>query len=272
MNRLFKLQRLIIYNQTRLAGHAKWQNIKSTKTANDDLKCKTISRYVLMVRRAIIAGDRQTDPKLNTKLGTVLAEAAKLNVPKATLERAIARALNLKVIPLNLEIQGPGGCSLIVRCETENIGLLRREVKKVIKKFDSNIMGDDTLINMFKSQGFVRAAYKLNDGREINDEYAEEAAILSNAQEVYLEVNEDTSDDELSKQWVFLTDAETLNPCRGELEKQGFKILSHDLDLVPYRTIDFGPGVYEKVVELQASLQELDQVVDIFHNVKESDQ
>lgn len=255
-----------IYNQTRPAGHAKWQNIKGTKQATDLAKGKLVSRYVQLVRKAVVTGGMQTDPRLNTKLGDVLSEANKLNVPKATLERAITRAVNLKIISLNIEIQGPGGSSIIARCETENIPNLRRDVKKAIKKFDSNIMPDDTLINMFKSQGFIRTALITSDGRDICEEFAEEAAIMANAQEVYQETIGE-NDENLNSAWVFLVDAETLNPCKGELEKLKFKILSCDLDLVPYREIKFGEDVCEKVVELQKALRELDQVVDVYTNV-----
>lgn len=255
----------------RHAGHAKWQNIKSTKQANDLLKCRTISRYVQLVRKAIVLNKMQTDPKLNSKLAAVLAEALKANVPKATLERAIERSQNIKLKALNLEIQGPKGSSIIARCETDNIPLLRRDVKKLLKKYDSNLMPDDTLVNMFKSQGFIRAATKTPDGREISQDYAEEAAIIGNAAEVNLETeypNPDTG--ELTDVWVFSTDADSLHPCKGELEKQGLQILSVDLELVPYRYIRFDDATVEQVQELELSLKELEQVLDVFHNVEQS--
>lgn len=255
----------VINNQKRFAGHAKWQNIKNTKQSNDLAKGKLISRYVMLVKKAIVSNNMQSDPKLNSALAGVLSEANKMNIPKATLERAITRATNLKIYPVNLEIQGPGGCTLILRCETENNGFLRREIKKILKKFDANLMPDDSLISMFKSRGFVRAAVKTVDGRDINQDFAEEAAILANAEEVYQE-EYDSTDAGLSKAWVFNTDANSLNPCKGELKKLGFKVLSTDLELVPFRRIDFGNDVGEKVIELSKALSEHEQVLDIFHN------
>lgn len=257
----------LIYNQVRLAGHAKWQNIASTKRANDLNKCRTISRYVLLVRRAIINNSRQTDPKLNTKLADVLAEASRMNVPKATLDRAIARAVNIKIISHNLELQGPGGTSLILRCETDNVATLRRDIRKIAKKFDAVIMNEDTLINMFQSRGFIRAATKTRDQREIDADFAEEAAILSSAEEVNLEINEDIEDQDLKRVWVFNTDANNLNPCRGELEKLGIRVLNCELDLVPYRSVDFGEEIYQKVEQMIVLLREHEQVIDVYHNL-----
>lgn len=254
--------------QVRFAGHAKWQNIKSTKSANDQARAKLISRYVLLVRRAVVMGGYQGDPKLNSKLQGVLSEAQKLSLPKATMERAIERALNIKVVSANICIEGPGKSSLIARCETENLTNLRREIKKAIKGFDASILPDDSITNMFQSKGVIRTSTIMttSDKRLIDHDYAEESAIMANAEDVHLE---DLGEDEESKSWVFHTDSVNLEPCKGTLEKLGFKIISSDLDLVPHREVDFGDDIYEKVVELSKTLRSHEQVIDVFHNVAE---
>lgn len=253
------------FYQVRYAGHAKWQNIKGTKLANDAARSKLISRYVGLVKKAVIAGGYIGDPKLNGKLATVLAEAQKLSLPKATLERSIERALNIKVIPVNIFIQGPGGSAIIARCETENISNMRRELKKVCKKFDASVLPDESLMNMFRSKGIIRASTVMStsDQREISQDYAEESAIMTNAEEVYLERIEG---DESTKSWVFTTDAINLDPCKSSLEKLGFKITSSELELVPYREIDFGEDLYDKIEELIQVLRSIDQVVEVYHN------
>lgn len=244
--------------QVRWAGHAKWQNIKNTKQANDLAKGKLISRYVLMVRRAIITNGRIIDPKLNSRLATVLAEANKLNVPKATLERAITRAANVQVKTVNVEFQGPQGSSLIVKCETDNKNMLKKELKKVAKKFDAVLLPDESITNMFRSQGQIRASTKRKDDQILDHEGAEDAAIIANAQEVLAE-----SDDV----WLFTTESEQVNSCRGELEKLGIQIIDSEVELVPYRCIRFSEDTIEKIVSLCEALRELDQVVDVYHNV-----
>jgi len=227
---------------------------------------------VASVKKAILAGGMQTNPRLNTKLGDVLAEAAKFNVPKATLERAIARAQNMKITAANVEIQGPGGCSIVVRCETENISSFRRDLKKALRGHDSVILANDSILNMFRSQGFIRAATKTKDGRDVNEEYAEEAAIIANAESVCLECVENATDENLAKNWLFITDQQSMNVCRSELEKLGLNIISTDLDLVAYRAVNFGPGVYEKLEKVLQVLREQEQIVDIFHNVAPPDE
>lgn len=234
--------------------------------ANDAARCKLISRYVHLVRRAVIAGGYIGDPKLNGKLAAVLAEAQKLSLPKATLERSIERALNVKIVPANVFIQGPGGSAIVARCETENVSNLRREFKKACKKLEANVLPDDSMMSMFRSKGIIRTSTIMNaaDQREIDSDYAEESAIMSNAEEVYLE--EIGEGNEATKSWVFHTDAANLDPCRSSLEKLGFKVTSSELELEAYREVDFGEEAYEKIEQLIETLRSLDQVVDVYHN------
>lgn len=259
----YKLSQIV----TRCAGHAKWQNIRSAKQANDQLKSKTCFRYVQLVRKAIVSNNMQTDPRLNKQLGDVLHEASKMNVPKATLERAIARAKNIKILSFNLEIQGPGKSSIILRCEADNVNTAKKEVKRVCKKFDSHIMPEDTIIKMFKSQGIVRTSSKSTDGQDIDIDAAEEAAINANAEEVNMEVHEDVQDEEYAKTFLFITNHDQVNQCKGELEKQKFKVLSCETELVPYNKIDFGEEITEIVDELTIALKDLQEVVAIYTNI-----
>lgn len=253
-------------DQVRFAGHAKWQNIKSTKQATDIAKGQLISRYVQLVKKAIVMNGMKTDPKLNSKLAAVLSEASKFNVPKATLDRAITRATNMKLLSITVTIEGPGKSTIIARCETEAPSVLRREIKKAVRKLDAALLPENSLMSMFKSQGFIRATTTTHDGIEVTGDFAEEAAIVANAQDVYLEEHADAKDPSLSKLWVFTTDAETLNTCRGELEKLKMNVTSSDLDLVPYNAIDFGVEVHDQIMEIVKVLREMEQVVDVFHN------
>lgn len=253
-----------LYQPLRYAGHAKWQNIKGTKLANDLAKGRLISRYVLMVRKAIVTNKMISDPKLNNKLAAVLAEANKFNVPKATLDRAIARSANVKMVSCTVEIQGTEGWSMIVKAETDNKSFLRRDIRKAIKKFDSGLVPDDTINSMFKSQGFIRTTTKAKDGNDVSQDSAEEAAIMSGAEEVFLE---SYGDENVPSVWCFSTSEETLNACKGELEKQGLQVISAELEYKPHREVDFGPEVSNKVQSILEALEEFDQIEFIAHNV-----
>lgn len=124
---------LFTIQQIRCKGHSKWQNIKSTKEANDQAKARIIGKYVTLIRKCVI--DKGPDPKSNVKLAGLLLDAKKNNVPIDTINRNIKRASELKTIPTVLELLGPAGSLVVLNCEAINKGKLRQEIFKVCKKF-----------------------------------------------------------------------------------------------------------------------------------------
>merc|ERR1712212_1000426 len=75
--------------QLRLAGHAKWQNIASTKKKKDGEKSSLYGRFALMISKAVREGG--PDPVSNLTLAKVLEQAKKNHVPKSTTDGTIAK-------------------------------------------------------------------------------------------------------------------------------------------------------------------------------------
>lgn len=251
---------ILCHAQYRQAGHAKWQNIRHTKLAQDGLKAKLNGRIVFAIKKAIVSNNRQTDPKLNRELAAVLVEAARNNVCKATVERAIERTKNMKFYTVTIEIEGPAKSSILLKAETDNAGFLRRDVRKVLKKFEAFLLPDDSIINMFRNQGCVRTELTKKDGKAIDMDEAEEAAIEVNAEEVYIEDNGE------EKTYVFITNPDIVNQSSGQLQKLGFKVKYSESDLVPYRKVEYDQATLEKIEEVVKSLRALPDVIDVYTN------
>lgn len=122
----------INFQQERYAGHSKWSNIKHIKAANDAKKGIASARYCQMIRRAVSEGGG--DPKLNTKLGELIATAIKNNMSKATIDRVIKKAGEATFEKGFVEIMGPGGCLLVVEVETDNLNRLKYDLKVLAKQ------------------------------------------------------------------------------------------------------------------------------------------
>ncbi|VDP68580.1 unnamed protein product [Schistosoma mattheei] len=71
----------------RFAGHAHWQNVKHIKEAGDREKAQTALYYIKAAQKAV-RGIR--DPKKNSKLAAVLAEAKTKSVPYSTFEKLLS--------------------------------------------------------------------------------------------------------------------------------------------------------------------------------------
>lgn len=121
----------VLASQQRFAGHAKWQNIAHTKAANDKAKGQRTNRYCMMIRRACAHG---TDPKVNDKLRDVIAQALKCQIARATIDRQIERAKNVKIREVIVEVATPGGAFLLCEVETDNISRTRADLKKIMRK------------------------------------------------------------------------------------------------------------------------------------------
>lgn len=121
----------VLASQQRFAGHAKWQNIAHTKAANDKAKGQRTNRYCMLIRRACVSG---TDPKVNDKLRDIIALALKSQVPRATIDRQIERAKQVKLKEMVIEVMTPGGAFLLCEIETDNISRTRQDMKKILRK------------------------------------------------------------------------------------------------------------------------------------------
>lgn len=124
---------LLFYQQERFAGHSKWQNIKHVKASNDQKKGVTASRYSMLIRRAVVEGG-SPDPKLNSLLDTLVKQASKANVQKTTIERAISKATNAKMVFGLVEVMTPGGAFIMCDIETDQLNRTKYDIKQAVKR------------------------------------------------------------------------------------------------------------------------------------------
>src|SRR5918911_3123211 len=103
-----------------MAGHSHWSKIKRAKGANDAKRGKIWSK----IARKIIISARSGggDPRDNLNLRYIIDEARAVNMPKDTIEKAIAKgtgelgAENYE--SATYEGYGPGGVAIIIEALT----------------------------------------------------------------------------------------------------------------------------------------------------------
>ena len=105
-----------------MAGHSKWANIKHRKGRQDEKKQKIFSKFIRELTVASrLGGPIATD---NPRLRLALDKALGANMPKDTIDRAIARgagnseADNLEEI--KYEGYGPNGVAILIDAMTDN--------------------------------------------------------------------------------------------------------------------------------------------------------
>ena len=105
-----------------MAGHSKWANIKHKKARQDAKRGKIYTKLIREITVAARMGGG--DPADNPRLRLAVDKALGANMPKDTIERAIARGAGgldeSNVEELTYEGYGPGGVAVLVEVMTDN--------------------------------------------------------------------------------------------------------------------------------------------------------
>lgn len=130
----------------RFAGHAHWQNVKHIKEAGDREKAQTALYYIKAAQKAIrgklkisfysiiiVDGGGIRDPKKNSKLAAVLAEAKTKSVPYSTFDKLLST--DNQIEPYIIEIKAPGGLFVIVESRAKHVANERQRVCSIAKKY-----------------------------------------------------------------------------------------------------------------------------------------
>jgi YebC/PmpR family DNA-binding regulatory protein len=237
-----------------VAGHSHSANIARRKNAVDAKRGKEFSKLA----RAIISAARQGggDPDQNLKLKYAIEKAKAGNMPKDTIERAVAKgsgSLEADAYEeLTYEGYAPGGIALMVCCLTDNRNRTAPDVKNVFEKAGGNLGAPGSVSYMFDQ----RAVFVVECGGRDEDAMTE----------IALEVGADDVEVE-GEAAVLYADAKEFIAVKEALEGQGVEFLSAELAYVPQNRIaveskdDAG-----KVLRLIAGLDDLDDVQNVYAN------
>src|SRR5688572_1121784 len=140
-----------------MAGHSHWSKIKRAKGANDAMRGKIWSK----ISRKIIISSRSGggDPKDNLNLRYIIDEARAVNMPKDTIEKAIAKgtgelgAENYENVLY--EGYGPGGVAIMVEGLTNNRTRTAPEMRKIFEMAGGNMAGSGAVAFQFTKQGII---------------------------------------------------------------------------------------------------------------------
>jgi YebC/PmpR family DNA-binding regulatory protein len=117
-----------------MSGHSKWSQIKRQKGATDAAKSRTFSRF----GRLITLEAKKSAGNLSSPgLTAAIARAKEVNMPKDTIERAIAKGSSKDaqdLVQVTYEFYGPGAVAFIIEALTDNKNRTTQEMKHLITK------------------------------------------------------------------------------------------------------------------------------------------
>ncbi|MBR6097794.1 YebC/PmpR family DNA-binding transcriptional regulator [Candidatus Saccharibacteria bacterium] len=233
-----------------MSGHSKWATTKRQKAVVD---AKRGALFTKIGNQIAIAARSGTDPAMNPSLAMVLEKARLANMPKANIERAIARVADKNAAALieeTYEAYGPGGVGIIIEVATDNKNRTMPEVRHTLEKNGGRMADPGSVMFQFSRKGVIFTKAK---GDEIMM-----AALDAGA--------EDIADEEDGT--TIYTAAGDLMKVRSALIEAGYEIDSAELQYVPNNTVPIDEETAPKVEKILDAVDDLDDVVAVHTNAE----
>ena len=238
-----------------MSGHSKWHNIQAKKGKADAARGKIFTKLGREILVAVKAGG--PDPAGNSKLKDVIAKCKANNMPNDTINNAIKKASgegSNKVYEENIyEGYGPCGVAVIVTTSTDNKNRTAADVRHVFDKAGGNLGATGCVSYMFNRKGVIVIDKSTTDKSE--DDLMMLA--LDNGAEDFV------ADEEC---YEVTTDPADFSRVREALENEGLEFVEAEIQMVPTTTVQLDEEKAEKMQRLIDNLEDLDDVMEVYHN------
>lgn len=241
-----------------MSGHSKWHNIQAKKGKADAARGKIFTKLGRELLIAVKQGG--PDPAGNSKLKDVIAKCKANNMPNDTINNAIKKASGAtdsnNYEEIMYEGYGPNGVAVIVEASTDNKNRTAADVRHAFDKTGGNLGTTGCVSYLFERKGVIVIDKTTTDKSE---EDLMLLAIDSGA--------EDFSSEE--ECYEITTSAEDFSAVREALEKEGLEFVEAEIQRVPATYISLDEKGNERMQKLIDMLDELDDVMEVYHNWEE---
>ncbi len=240
-----------------MAGHSHWAGIKHKKGKADKLRSKIFSKLSKEITVAAKLGDK--DPAMNPRLRSAIQAARSSNMPKDNIERAIEKSsavTGTNFENLRYEGFGPDKIAVIVETLTDNKNRTASNIRTIFQKSGGSLGTLGSASHNFKQLGVIKI-----DKKEISDDEILDLALDSGAVECL-------SYDDYHE--IHCSMNEIYN-VKKELEKKIANFISTEIEWIPLNNIDVKKDMKEAIIEFFETLEDDDDVQNIYSNIKKED-
>ena len=233
-----------------MSGHSKWATTKRQKAVVD---AKRGALFTKIGNQIAIAARQGTDPSMNPSLAMVLDKARHANMPKANIERAIARAADKSAAALIEEVYeayGPGGVGIVIEVATDNKNRTMPEVRHTLDKNGGRMADPGSVMFQFERKGVIVISEKGED------------ALMSALEAGAEDASEEDDGTEI------ITTASDLMKVRDQLKSNNLTVTSAELQYVPTTYVPVEGETEEKLNKLLNAIDDLDDVTNVYTNAE----
>ncbi len=237
-----------------MAGHSHWSKIKRAKGATDAKRGKIWSK---IARKIIIAAKGGGDPRDNLSLRYVIDEAKAANMPKDTIEKAIAKgtgelgAENYEAA--TYEGYAPGGVAILIDALTNNRSRTAPELRTTFERHGGTLANSGSVAFQFTKQGVITIKADV-----IAEDELLEAALEAGAEDVKNEVE---VYEVLTTPVAYLRVKEALTAAKIPIE-------AAEIAHLPGSTVPVEVEAAQKLLRLIDALEDNDDVQSVSHNAE----
>jgi YebC/PmpR family DNA-binding regulatory protein len=242
-----------------MAGHSKWANIQHRKKAQDAKRGKLFTKLIREITVAARMGGG--DPDSNPRLRAAIDKGLGANMTKDTIERAIKRGSGAadgdNYEEVRYEGYGPNGVAIMVDCLTDNRNRTVSEVRHAFTKAGGNLGTDGSVAYLFSKVG------TLTFPAGSDEDQVMEAALEAGADDVV------TNDDQTID---VQTTPESFLDVKHAMIAAGLEPEMAEVTMSPATSVDLDLEDAEKVMRLVDTLEDLDDVQNVYTNADFSDE
>lgn len=235
-----------------MSGHSKWATIKRAKGAADAKRGQLFTKLARAV--AIATREGGGDQAANFKLRLAIDKARSYNMPKDSIDRAIAHGIGADKEAAAIEEGlyegfGPGKVGILVAVATDNKNRTAGDIKQIFSKHNGNIAGPGSVKWQFEQKGVVRITSVPTEEQEL-------ALIDAGVDDIQKEAEGTT----------IYTVVPNFHAASDAVAKCGLTIADSGLEWVPKETIAIDDATRGQLESLFEALDEHDDVQDLYSN------
>jgi len=238
-----------------MSGHSHWAKIKRAKGANDAKRGKVWSKIARKIIIAARAGGG--DPRDNLTLRYVIDEGRAANMPKDTIEKAIAKGTGEggaeHFESAVYEGYVPGGVALMIEVLTNNRSRTAPEMRKILETHGGSLAVSGSVAFQFTKQGLISVKTDA-----IAEDTLLEKALDAGAEDVKNE----------GEFYDVVTTPTSFHKVRESLIAAGIPIEASEITNVPNTTVPLTKEAAEKLLKLIEIFDDHEDVQSVSHNAE----
>ena len=238
-----------------MSGHSKWSTIKRKKGLIDAERGKVFQKLTKEIYVAAKNGDPSIDS--NPSLRMIVDKAKAANMPKDRIQAAIDKASKSAGGDdyefVRYEGYGPNGVAIMVDCLTDNRNRTASIVRSTFTKRGGNLGTDGSVSYMFERKGVI-----------VLPKSYDEDALMNIALE-----NDAIDFVSLDDSYEIYTTFESFIDMNKALEEAGITdFIMNEVRYIPSNYITLDEDKTNKILSLVETLEDLDDVQDVYHNLE----